>query len=457
MKIGSIYKSLAALICVFFLGMGAGSATAQTAEEFRKNLEDFTSPAYCSQCHTRIYNEWSGSLMGTDLMNSVVLQFYNSTNSKGKFDGLGFKGFNMAMGHGDVAGDCADCHVPRQVIEANARGEEVDLGEAMTHVQDHGISCSFCHAVSDVNLKKDENGRYPARIFDKVTLESNPDTWHGPFNTDEAAHDVVQSDVFRSSEICGACHLNQEKLLSISTYDDWKTAYDAGTVTQTCQECHMPLIEGAISVADGGPERTGMRQHTFVGSRDPEMLASALSLDVNADVVDGKLVVNAVVENVGAGHTVPGSSPIRNVILKIDVTDENGNPLEYAGGDAGRLPPLAGFGNPKTHERGPLDWAGMPGKMFAKVYRSAVVPKLGHPMVGVGGFAAEAEVFNTLLQPRVPDASQYAFALPEGAGTVNIRARLVYRWAFRPIAMAKGWDMQDLPMNEQSLTVAVAQ
>lgn len=254
----------------------ASATTAQTAEEFRGNLDDTTSPAYCGQCHTRIYSEWQGSIMAKDLTNPIVCEFYTSTNKTGKFDGLGFEGFNRAMGHGGEAGDCADCHVPRQVIEAHERGEEVDLGEAMDNVADHGIACSFCHAVSDVKLEKDENGRYAERIYDVVTLEPNPDAWHRPFDTDEAPHDVVQSDIYRSSEICGACHLNQEKLLSISTCDDWKQSYGSGLTDQTCQGCHMPLIEGAVEAADGGPERKGMRRHTSVGSRDAAMRARRL-------------------------------------------------------------------------------------------------------------------------------------------------------------------------------------
>jgi len=339
------------------------------------------------------------------------------------------------------------------VIDAHARGEEVDLGEAMVNVADHGIACSYCHAVSEIHLEKDENGRYPTRIFDKVTLEPNPDVWHGPFATDEAAHDVVQSDIYRQSEICGTCHVNQEKFLSISTYDDWKQAYDAGLTDQTCQGCHMPLIEGPVEVAAGGPEREGMRHHTFLGARDAGMRAKALSLDLDAQVVDGKLVVSTVVENVGAGHTVPGSSPIRNVILKIDATDETGQPLIYAGDKRGLLPPLAGFGNPETGQRSPRDWAGMPGKMYARVFRSAVVPKTGRPMVGVGGFAADAVVFDTLLRPKAPDRATWAFDLPADAGKVNVRARIVYRWAFLPIAERKGWDMEDLPMTEARVSV----
>ncbi|HHK74332.1 MAG TPA: hypothetical protein ENJ57_04105 [Rhizobiales bacterium] len=183
------------------------------------------------------------------------------------------------------------------------------------------------------------------------------------------------------------------------------------------------------------------------------MRKKALSLDVKAKIKDGKLLVMTTVENVGAGHTVPASSPIRNVILKVDVTGPDGKPLAYAGGKKGRLPPLAGFGNPKTGKRGPGDWAGMPGKIYAKVYQSKVVPKLGRPLVGVGGFAADKVLFNTLLQPKAPDHAEFAFDMTGVKGKLLVKTRLVYRWAFKPIADKKGWNMQDLAMRSVELEV----
>ena len=454
-KSGAKYP-LAALFTILVLAIAALSQTAnaQSRQDPRLDVDDPTSPAACGQCHKRIYSEWKSSLMGSDLDNSIVYQFYTSTNPHGKFDGVGFKGFMKMAGKGDAAGDCADCHVPIQVINEHKKGNEVDLGKAMnmsTRV-DHGISCYFCHSIKDVHINKDANGKYQTRIFDTITLDETG-TIHGPTAQSGCPHDHKQNNLFKNSELCGTCHLNQEKELSISTYDDWKKAYNSGKTDQTCQGCHMPLIPGMAKAAEDGPMRKGMRSHTFIGARDASMRKKALNLDVKTKTEDGKLVVMTTVENVGAGHTVPGSSPIRNVILKIDVTDENGKPLAYIGDKRGRLPPLAGFGNPKTKQRGPGDWAGMPGKMYAKVYMSKVVPKLGRPLVGVGGFAADKVLFSTLLQPKTPDHAKFVFALPKSAGKVSIKARLVYRWAFKPIADRKGWKMQDLPMREVAMEI----
>jgi len=408
---------------------------------------DTTSPQSCGACHQRIFKEWSSSRMGQDLNNDKVYQFYAGVSGSGKKDGLGYQ----PMMHG-AKGDCADCHVPKLVIEEHAKGNEVDLGIAMKEKKDHGISCIFCHSVKDVHINKDENGKYKTRIFDTVTL-GDMNTHYGPLKDAKTpAHKTAFNPLFKDSKLCGTCHLNQEKFLSISQYADWKEAYDSGKTDQTCQKCHMPLIKEPTSVALGAPKRKGMRKHTFVGSYDLDMLKKALSLDLTTNVADGKLTVKTVVTNVGAGHKVPGSGPIRNVILKIEATDDAGKPLKFIGDKRATLPPLAGFGHPKTKVKGPNDWVGLPGKMYAKVYKSKVIPKFGKPMFGVGGFLADAVVFDTAIKPKESDTMKFAFALPN-AGKIHIKARLVYRDSFKPLSDMKGWKLEQRPMTEAETTI----
>ena len=411
------------------------------------DASDPTSPQYCGACHQRIFKEWSSSRMGQDLNNDKVYQFYAGYNGKGKKDGLGYQ----PMMHGAI-GDCADCHVPKLVIEEHAKGKEVDLGIAMKEKKDHGISCIFCHSVKEVHINKDENGKYKTRIFDTVTL-GDMNTRYGPLkDVNTPAHKTAFKSHFKDSSLCGTCHLNQEKFLSISQYADWKEAYDTGKTDQTCQECHMPLIKEPTSVALGAPKREGMRKHTFIGSYDTDMLKKALSLDLTTDVAEGRLTVKTVVTNVGAGHKVPGSGPIRNVILKIEATDDAGKPLKFIGDKRATLPPLAGFGHPKTKVKGPNDWVGLPGKMYAKVYKSKVIPKFGKPMFGVGGFLADALVFDTAIKPKESDTMKFAFALPK-TGKVHIKARLVYRDSFKPLSDMKGWKLEQRPMTEAETTI----
>lgn len=428
-------KNLFGAMLAGTLALLASPATADT--------DPMKSPQYCGGCHTRIFQEWKSSGMGTDLSNPIVYQFYTGTNGKGEKDGLGFQPFT----HGEI-GDCADCHVPQLVVDEHKQGREVDLGLAMKEKLDHGISCNWCHTMQHVNLEKGADGRYKTRVFDTVVQDPSG-AKHGPRKDAKSpAHPTKFNPLMKDSKQCGTCHLNQEKFLSISAYDDWKEAFDTGKTKDTCQTCHMPPHKGKVETAVGGPKRLGVRSHAFPGAHDPMLLAKALSLKVDTAARDGLLTVKTVVENVGAGHKVPGSGPIRNVILKIDVTDANGQPLAYAGDPRGLLPGLAGMGNPKTKERDTQDWAGLPGKMYAKVYQSAVMPN-GQKMVGVGGFAADSILFDTALKMGEPDAAEFRFKLPEGyRGQVNVNARLVYRWVFKPLADRKGWKVDDRPMGE---------
>ncbi len=450
-KTGKNMKHLI-ISALFFLSI---YSTAVFAEGESTDLADpLSSPEYCGGCHQRIYKEWKSSRMAKDINNQKVYQFYTGEHADGSFDGLGFK----PMKKGET-GDCADCHFPMISLKKHEMGEEVDLGIAMKSKTDHGISCIFCHSVKAVNIKQDADGRYHTRLHETVTL-GDKDTRYGPLKDAKSpVHKTQFSALHKTSEMCGSCHLNQENFLSISTYKDWKEAFDAGKIKQTCQQCHMPLIEGEATAAVGGPKRTGLRRHTFVGSYDSAMLKKALSLKVDTQIVENKLIVNTTVENIGAGHKVPGSGPIRNVILKIDVTDEQGHVLTYVGDKKGLLPPLAGFGNPVTKKRDANDWAGMPGKMYAKAYKSAPMPKTGKVLAGVGGFLAESIAFDTTLKVKEPDHATFEFRLPkESSGKdstrkINIHARLIYRDAFKPVSDKKGWKLEQRPMLDITKTV----
>lgn len=418
----------------------------------------FDDPQFCGACHQRIYKEYSQSAMGTDLQNPIVYQFYTATNAKGEKDGLGYQGFFPGQ-----AGDCAQCHVPKLALKEHKEGREVDLGKAIKDKADFGISCTYCHTVQHVKVVK-EGERYKTGPINTVTLDESGAV-HGPREgIKTAAFEIKVNPQLRAAEFCSQCHLNQEEghaktrnegkgVLAISTYEDWKKLYDAGVVKQTCQECHMPLLPGKQEIAVGAPKRYGARAHTFVGAHHPATLQGSVTFDLNTQIVGDELVVNTVVENVGAGHSIPGSGPIRAVLLKLDVFDADGNLLSYTGDKSGLLHPLAGMGNPKTGARGPQDWGMMPGKFYGKPLQSAPDPQTGQVRLGVGGFQAEKIAFDTTLKPFTPDRGEFRFKLPPGKAPVKVVARLVYRWATIGLANAKGWKVEDRPMKVVSRTV----
>lgn len=390
--------------------------------------------SYCGACHQEQLKDYSRSMMGKTPHDKVFRQFYLGLNAKGEKDGMGYKGF-----HPDEPGDCANCHTSDVVLNED---REVDLMEAIDKGS-QGISCDFCHTVANVKVIHDpDTGRYDTDINHIVT-RARGDTKHGPYDDAVSpAHKTVLSPIHTKSEFCAMCHLNQEHLLSISTYADWKAAYDKGVVTQQCQECHMPTGGKDRPVAVGGKVRKAgtIRRHLFHGGHSRDMLVKAATLKLDAHKEGGELVVDAAVTNSGAGHTLPGGATLRNIILVVEARDRTGHLLKHLGGRQEKLPPLAGVGDT------PRDLSGRPGKMFARPF----VTKTG--MVPAGGFNADHELFNTRIPPRETDHSRFHFSLPEN-GAVTVDARLIYRWTFKPMADKKGWALDDIEMLYEQIRV----
>jgi len=389
---------------------------------------------YCGACHQEKFKEYSQSMMGKTPHDKVFQQFYFATNAKGEYDGFGYKGF-----HPDDPGDCANCHTPDKVLDA---GHEVDLQAAIDDGS-KGISCDYCHTVSDVKIIKDEKtGRYQTDITRTVT-RTRGDTKFGPLaDAKSPVHKTMLSPIHKKSEFCAMCHLNQEHLLSLSTYADWKKSYDAGRVSKQCQECHMPTGGRDRPIAVGGKVRDAstIHQHLFHGGHDAAMVQKAAKLDITARHDGDTLIVDADVTNVGAGHPIPGGATLRNMLLVIEARDSQGHLLTHGGDKKEQLPPLAGKG------KGAGNYAGQAGKMFARPFATRT------GMVPAGGFNADHILFDTRIWPGDTDHSVYHFNTDK-SGPVDIKAKLIYRWTYKPLADKKGWQQTDIVMASQQLKI----
>ncbi|MCA1788577.1 MAG: hypothetical protein LC667_01625, partial [Thioalkalivibrio sp.] len=58
-------------------------------------------------------------------------------------------------------------------------------------------------------------------------------------------------------------------------------------------------------------------------------------------------------------------------------------------------------------------------------------------------------------RPGEPDTAEFRFALPQSGESVTVATRLVYRWAFKPLADMKGWTADDRLMRESILEVTL--
>jgi hypothetical protein len=253
------------------------------------------------------------------------------------------------------------------------------------------------------------------------------------------------------SEFCAPCHYGvfggvvgvgtvTGGTLIYNSYGEWlDSPYSDPKTGQTCQDCHMPVLDTQVSVF---PERGGIprdyvpfHDHRMPGASDEKLLQNAVTLRSTARREGDKLQVEVSVTNDKTGHHVPTDAPIRSMILVVEATDASGKRLPLS---QGRVNP-AWAGN----------YAGQPGKCFAKVLKdewTGEVPTAAY-------WRPVSIVEDTRLAALATDTTGYVFDLPAGqAAQVNVR--LIFRRAFQALAEQKGWTDPDFPMEEAMIQVA---
>ena len=133
-----------------------------------------------------------------------------------------------------------------------------------------GVSCTVCHQIQNINLgvKEGFTGGYS---IDLTTRHGPPDGCMAPsrlmpgrtrimesaseFRPVEAAH-------IQSAEFCANCHTlfthaldadgnEAGELAEQAPYLEWLHSDYPGQAT--CQDCHMPVVEGEVSVTGSSP------------------------------------------------------------------------------------------------------------------------------------------------------------------------------------------------------------
>ncbi|MCP4303783.1 MAG: hypothetical protein GY788_02675, partial [bacterium] len=172
-----------------------------------------------------------------------------------------------------------------------------------------------------------------------------------------------------------------------------------------------------------------VRTHAIEGTT-PQYLDNAVELTMQTQLVGNELQVDVTIDNNLTGHHVPTGVTVRNMILLVEAWEDGEDPL---------VNPLPHTGTQTVHDLGGIGdpaqgyYAGLPGKLFAKVSQ------------GAGGQSpifftdATSIVFDNRIPALGTDQTSYTFEVPVGDSTVHVRARLIYRRAFRDLVDAKGW------------------
>ena len=417
----------------------------------------------CRDCHGQvIYEEWAGSAHALGAGNPIFMSMYNGTDASGTV-GRGIElgrspyyynkeivpptGEGAEAGPGfrldvpDAAGNCAACHLPSAALDAPYDTDP----NTISGVEAQGSHCDFCHKVVEVRL--DPTTGLPAENLPGVlSLEvvrpgGGEQVFFGPYDDVDVGPDTYLP-LMKEGEICAPCHSATFWGVPIyQSFGEWLDSPYSDPVTgQTCQDCHMRPNQVANNFA---PSRGGLPRdpaslptHKFPGAADRELLADAVSIEVDSQQQGDELIVEVTIENDNTGHHIPSDSPLRQLILVVDATTVTGDRLQLVNGPT--LPDWTGIGDPTD---GYL--AGLPGRAYAKI--------LEDQWTGVSPAASYWNPTRIVSDNRIPaqgiDTTTYIFGAIPGQ-QVCIQARLIFRRAFRSLVDQKGWDSPDIIMQE---------
>lgn len=444
----------------------------------------------CGLCHTA-YSEWQSDAHGQSAINPRFLSLYAGTDIQGNKSpqpektSLGiplppdltqpYHGPGFVLDYPNRAGSCSTCHTPIAAkIPNNKNCAWSGCHTSSTSAQSYGvldpgvspmpltgnaaegISCEFCHKVGDVYINKktglpyeDMPGILSMRLYRPA---EGKDILFGPLD------DVIGTDpthiidtylpLMEESEFCAGCHYgvlggvvgNMQVtggVVVYNSYGEWLASpYSDPETGQTCQDCHMPTLESGYFVypQQAGLYRDGsqIHNHKMTGASDPEFLQQSVTLTATATITNGQVRVQVKIVNDGAGHHVPTDSPLRQMLLVVEVKDEADKPIALQYGS--KLPAWAG------------DLGGLPGKAFAKILQDEWTGET--PTAAI--WRPMRLVSDTRLAALATDSSTYIFPFQEGT-PVTVETRLIYRRAYQQLAEWKGWTDPDIVMAQQTL------
>jgi hypothetical protein len=400
-------------------------------------------PGGCGDCHVEQRDQWLSSAHAAAAVDTWVLDLLSGDGTAG-----GSNGYVFTDLHPGETGFCATCHSP--VAEAKAPGTTL-LGDATTAAELEGVTCTACHQLDQfsnnlaaMHLVGDPAGatfRFPdAGAGGAATHEH---VWGPLDDVDYPFMRAAFAPVFESSRMCATCHNYSNPTTGApgqTTYSEWLVSpwSQAGAGFRSCQNCHMPQAseDGPIAVPTVGnaPTRPAEQRHDHgFASASAGGMATALDIETTTEVKNSQLRVVTTVENIGMGHNFPTGVSVRNAFLLVRASMQ-GQPLQQFSGPV--LPFWTSDDVPGEQEG---DWAGYPGRGFAKVLSGTIAGQPTQPVVFI---EADQVASNTGIAAGTTSMTEIVFDLPPDAAVddqVDLDVRLIYRRAWRALAVTKGW------------------
>ena len=473
-------------------GAGAGSpffpSSADTNTGGLIPSEFFLTSETCGRCHTDIYEQWNSSAHHFSSFNN---QWYR-------------KSIEYMQ---DIVGTepskwCAGCHDHALLFNGNMDRpirEQIDTPEAQA-----GLGCASCHSIVHVGSTMGQGQfviEYPPMhdlaasentllqiVHDKlVRLSPEPHrrTFMKPFHQEQSA------------EFCSTCHkvhldvpVNGYRWVrGFNSYDNWQASGVSGEgarsfyyppVSQTCRDCHMPLVPSDDPAADDGL----VRSHRFPGANTalPFVNGDAEQLKVVQDFLQNDQIsvdifgITRVAEvapsvqrsrraeptlsstfavgeesaEFGVGRTVVTNAPQAEVIAPLDgmsVAVRRGESVRvevvvrtrkvghfFPGGTVDAFDVWVEFeavddqGRVLLHSGEAADGGSGAVDAGAHFYRSLQLDAHGNPINKRNAFMTRSVAYVRLIPPGAADTIHYRLQIPEDVGDrIFLRAKVNYR------------------------------
>jgi hypothetical protein len=380
-------------------------------------------------------------------------------------------------------GNCVYCHLPalvqsETVVRPPRNVVDNFIGDPADAITE-GITCDICHKVIDVQVGQDRlpYSDRPGVLSLLYVFPQNTQLFLGPSQranppAQANAHTTMCSSVLSEPRLCAACHYGKfYDTVIYNSYGEWLNSIYSQPNNDTyrsCQDCHMlsdSTITGtrieqrsACSLANADFHNFNhnmMKYEAVAGMPVPQsnLIKGAATLDVQYQylVESNAIQIKTILQNVEAGHKFPTDSPLRHLLLVVDVQDEQQNPLTLLEGN--RIPNWGGIG--KTVP-GMGNYGGMPGEIFANLLMDKdtnVSPTAAYwnPTQLVSAHS------DTRLNPLERREYNYSFIIPN-RGRVYINVKLIYRYAFIDLAQEKSWPLftSSWPQTDPSDVVVIA-
>lgn len=256
----------------------------------------FTSAEVCGRCHRDILAAWKSSLHSKSIEDRLFQDSLEETKSR--------------FGEG-VGKRCLGCHAPVMAYSGDRAFQDKVTWE--------GVTCDFCHSIVQVDM---QNAARPYRLHVGFTK-------FGPLkDTSSRAHGVSFSNLHTNPIVCAGCHdsRNENGLMVLSSYSEWQESSFAAD-RSSCLNCHMPRVKGRTVDAKVRHSEGAVNLHEMPGGHSVDQLNKALLARLTAQREDGQLHVKLFLRNRGAGHMVPTGSPLRKLVVAVQVSTAGGPDL----------------------------------------------------------------------------------------------------------------------------------